>query len=274
MSGVANIRLTGTLTEPPELRYTPAGRAVLNLALGGDYRVVDERGQERLIPFYQRAVLWGGLGESLSNVLSDGDAVMVIGRVKQRSYENSEGQRRSVVEVQVDHLHRLPPPAPEDLQYDARNQPRLKGAVNEVLLVGNLTRDAELRYTPSGRAVMNLGIAVNDGWWDAKKRERVESVSFLNATVWGELAEAHGELRKGDPVSLTGAIGNDSYVDKDGNKRYQTRITANSLIALLRREPSQGSTAKNEGSGARRTAAPSSHLDIDQEFPPEEDLPF
>jgi single-strand DNA-binding protein len=157
---------------------------------------------------------------------------------------------------------------------DTKGQPRLKDALNEVKLIGNLTRDAELRYTPSGSAVTRFAIAVNERFRDRSGTDQ-EKTHYVDINVWRELAEACAELAKGDAVFVVGRLVNDSWTDQEGNRRYTTRVEG-SRVEFLTRGPGTGGadTRPQAAQSASPKAAPVSQLDIDEEFPPEEDLPF
>lgn len=96
-------------------------------------------------------------------------------------------------------------------------------SVNKVVLVGNLGKDPEVRFTPSGRAVCKFSLATSEVWTtDAGKQERTE---WHTIVVWGKSAENCGQfLRKGRQVYVEGAIRSRSYDAKDGSKRYVTEI--------------------------------------------------
>jgi single-strand DNA-binding protein len=97
-----------------------------------------------------------------------------------------------------------------------------------VILVGNLTRDPEVRYIPSGTAVCDLGIAINE-------RKKVgdhweEETLFVDVTCWGRTAEICGKfLSKGSQVLISGKLKMDSWVDKDGNKRNKIKVVCNEM---------------------------------------------
>lgn len=98
--------------------------------------------------------------------------------------------------------------------------------LNKVFLLGNLTRDPELRQTPSGASVCNFSIAVNEGFGDKKK------VNFFNVQAWQKTAEACAKyLSKGRPVLVEGRLQNRSY-EKDGQKRTVTEIVAENVQFL------------------------------------------
>jgi single-strand DNA-binding protein len=99
-------------------------------------------------------------------------------------------------------------------------------SVNKVILVGNLGKDPEVRFTPSGRAVAKFPLATTDSWTD-QESGRQERTEWHNVVVWGKQAESCGQyLAKGRQVYIEGSIRSRSYDDKDGNKRYITEIVA------------------------------------------------
>jgi single-strand DNA-binding protein len=104
---------------------------------------------------------------------------------------------------------------------------------NKVFLIGNLTRDPELRYTPSGAAVANLGLAVNR-YYNTKDGERREEVTFIDVTVWNRQAENCCQyLKKGRPVHVEGFLKMDSWDDKTtGEKKTKLKVEAESVQFL------------------------------------------
>jgi single-strand DNA-binding protein len=99
-------------------------------------------------------------------------------------------------------------------------------SVNKVILVGNLGKDPEVRFTPSGRAVATFRLATTDSWMD-QESGRQERTEWHNVVVWGKQAESCGQyLAKGRQVYIEGSIRSRSYDDKEGNKRYITEIVA------------------------------------------------
>ncbi len=109
-------------------------------------------------------------------------------------------------------------------------------SVNKVILVGNLGRDPEVRYTPGGTPVANFTLATNERWTDpaGEKKERTE---WHRVVVWGKQAEVAGEyLRKGRQVYVEGSIQTREWTDRDGNKRTTTEIRAQRIQLLGRPE--------------------------------------
>jgi single-strand DNA-binding protein len=105
-------------------------------------------------------------------------------------------------------------------------------SVNKAILIGNLGKDPEIRYTPSGQAVVTFSLATTEKWRD-KEGQLQERTDWHNIVVWGKMAETANEyLKKGRPVYIEGRIQNRSYDDKDGNKRYISEVVAQRLQFL------------------------------------------
>ena len=119
-------------------------------------------------------------------------------------------------------------------------------SVNKVMLLGNLTRDPEIRYTPKGTAVTDLGMAVNRVR-TGDNGERIEEVTYVDVTLWGRQAELAGQyLGKGRPVFIEGRLQLDQWDDKQsGQKRSRLRVVGENMQFL----PSGGAGGGNSGGG-------------------------
>ena len=125
--------------------------------------------------------------------------------------------------------------------------------VNKAIIVGNLGKDPELRYTPQGTAVASFSVATSEKYKD-RDGNRQEKTEWHNIIVWRQLAEICGKyLHKGKQVYLEGKIQNRSYEDRDGNKRYITEIVAHQMQMLGTIQDSGG--APQSSMGARQTPA-------------------
>ena len=151
--------------------------------------------------------------------------------------------------------------------------------LNKVLLMGNLTRDPEVRYTPKGTAVAELGIAVNRVY-SGENGEKREEVTFVDVTVWGRTAENVGEyLKKGRPVFIEGRLQLDSWEDKQsGQKRNKLKVVADNVQFLGSRGGAGGGPEEgDEGLRARSGSSPRSSAPPKNTPPPEPDddeIPF
>src|SRR3981081_2095676 len=128
--------------------------------------------------------------------------------------------------------------------------------LNRVLLIGNLTRDPDVRYTPKGTAVADIGLAVNRTI-PGEEGERREEVTFIDITLWGRQAEiAEQYLKKGRPVFIEGRLQLDSWDDKQtGQKRSKLKVVAENMQLLGSRQDSEGGGGSygSGGGGPRST---------------------
>ena len=130
-------------------------------------------------------------------------------------------------------------------------------SVNKVILVGNLGRDPETRYTTSGDAVTNIRLATTDTWKD-KNGEKQERTEWHNIVFYGRQAEIAGEyLKKGRQIYVEGRLQTRSWDDKDGNKRYMTEIRGDRIVLLSGGGGRSGAGVGSYGGGARSQAGPS-----------------
>ena len=98
--------------------------------------------------------------------------------------------------------------------------------MNTVQILGNLTRDPEVRYTQSGRAVATFTVAASNTYVDSATNETKEQTAFINCVAWGKLGEAVGNYRKGNRLFVEGRIQTRSYEDSNGQKKYVTEVIA------------------------------------------------
>ena len=147
-------------------------------------------------------------------------------------------------------------------------------SVNKVMLLGNCTRDPEVKYTPKGSAVTDVGIAVNRVY-TTDGGEKREETTFVDVTMWGRQAEIAGEyLKKGRPVFIEGRLQLDSWDDKQtGQKRSKLRVVCENFQLLGSRDgggESGGSPRSGGASKASKSAPPAA----DAEETAEDDIPF
>ncbi|MBD3422329.1 MAG: single-stranded DNA-binding protein [Chitinivibrionales bacterium] len=158
-------------------------------------------------------------------------------------------------------------------------------SVNKAILIGNLGKDPELKYTPGGQAVTTFPIATTERWND-KSGQRQEKTEWHNIVVWGKMAEtANQYLSKGRPVYIEGRISTRSWDDRDGNKRYRTEIVAQSFQFL----GSSSGAGRNDAPAFSGEDAPSQSESVNEQgggnasyenqnnssqMPVEDDLPF
>ena len=128
-------------------------------------------------------------------------------------------------------------------------------SVNKVILLGNLGRDAETKFTPSGAAVTKFAIATTRSWKDQQTNEWKEETNWTNIVLWRQENLAN-YLTKGKQVYVEGRIQTRSYDDKDGKKVYTTEVVAEEVILVGGRSESGGGYEGNAPSGGRTAGAP------------------
>ncbi|MFO0299850.1 MAG: single-stranded DNA-binding protein [Pseudomonadota bacterium] len=125
-------------------------------------------------------------------------------------------------------------------------------SVNKVILIGNLGRDPEVRYAPSGAAICNVTIATSRQWKDKTSGERQEETEWHRVVFYDRLAEIAGEyLKKGRPVYVEGRLKTRKWTDKDGVEKYTTEVIADQMQLLGGREGGAGGGGgMDDGGGA------------------------
>lgn len=153
---------------------------------------------------------------------------------------------------------------------------------NKVILVGNLTRDPEVRYTPKGSAVCDLAMAVNRQY-SLEGGEKREEVTYVDVVLWARLAEIAGEyLKKGRPVLIEGRLQLDTWDDKQsGQKRSKLRVVGETMQLLGGRQGSGGgdgeegmSSSAPRSSAPSRSGAPPPRSSPSSSEPDDDDIPF
>lgn len=150
-------------------------------------------------------------------------------------------------------------------------------SINKVIIVGNLGRDPETRYTTGGEPIANITVATSDRWRDKATGEQKEATEWHRVTFFGKLAEIVGQyLKKGSQVYVEGRLRTRKYTDKDGIDRYATEVIADTMQMLGSRQGSGEPMGESYGSRApaARTApantAPNAGAglsDIDDDIP-------
>lgn len=128
--------------------------------------------------------------------------------------------------------------------------------MNTVQILGNLTRDPEVRYTQSGKAVATFNVAASNTF-TSSDGETKEQTAFINCVAWGKLGESIGNLRKGNRAFVEGRLQTRSYETQDGQKRYVTEVVANFV----------GTSLMNDDAGT-------SNFDSFENTNPDENIPF
>lgn len=145
--------------------------------------------------------------------------------------------------------------------------------LNKVMLIGRLTKNPEVKYTPSGVPVARFGLATNERWKD-KNGEKKDRVEFHNIVVWNKLAEICGEyLTKGKQVYIEGKIQSREWEDRGGVKRTQYEIVAHQMLMLGSKGEGEGRSGEGEHERSTQQPAGQSAPEPESEISDEE-IPF
>ena len=145
-------------------------------------------------------------------------------------------------------------------------------SINKVIIVGNLGRDPENRYLPSGEQVTSIAVATTDRWRDKTSGEQKEQTEWHRISFFGKLAEIAGQyLKKGSQVYIEGRLRTRKYTDKEGIDRYATEIIADTMQMLGNKQDSSQSSGQNSYADAkqtgRRPAPPPAQSDMNDDIP-------
>jgi single-strand DNA-binding protein len=230
MYALNKAQLIGHLTEDPQIRQTPSGQTV------GDLNIVTKQNIEtgngmQTSQAYHNVVVWRGLADISSRFLKKGSQVFIGGRIQTDEWEDQNtGQKRYKTRIVADDMILLDPKTPNTALPAGS---RVSGALNQAEILGNITRDPELRQTPNGNSVVNFGVATNYTWKDRNTGENQEKTEFHNVVAWDILAtEIAQNIKKGRKVYIRGRLQTRSWETPDGNKRYTTEVIAESALAL------------------------------------------
>jgi len=137
-------------------------------------------------------------------------------------------------------------------------------SLNKVQLIGNLTRDPELKYTPTGTAICSFTVATNRSW-TTDTGEKKEEADFTRIVAWQKLAEICGNLlKKGRKVYVEGRLSNRSYQDKDGVTKYISEVVINDMILL---------DSRGSGMAGSETSSDSNDFDVPADFDVNQEAP-
>lgn len=275
---INHIVLVGAVTRVDEVKTTPSGLGILVFTLGGDRSYYDELGQTRTTPWYHRVTVMGQKCDEWGRQLQVGEVMQVVGSIRKNQWEDNQGNQRQAVDVKALAVERLI----GGMRQELFNSGRLKDSQNEAFIVGNLTRDVvengQVKRNQSGDAYAQFTVAVDVGYKD-RNGEWVNDPQYLDIKCWQAKAEFAATLKKGNRVAISGSLLSNKGKDKEtGEDRYYTYLLAERIERSIKWDEdasSAGYTQSGNGGVATTTInAQASHLDIDEEFPPEEDLPF
>ena len=288
MYALNRAQLIGYLTEDPQVRQTPSGQSVGDLNIMTKQQIKTTTGQQ-MTTAYHNVVVWRGLADISGRFLRKGSQVFLSGRIQTDEWEDQNtGQKRYKTRIVADDLILLDPKTPAPA---LPAESDVSGGLNQAEIVGNMTRDPELRQTPNGNSVASFGVATNYSWKDRSGQQQ-EKTEFHNVVAWDALAQSMAQnFKKGRKVFIQGRLQTRSWETPEGTKRYTTELIADKALALgvpsadigapaasATISVSQPVPAPHPASAPQNTVVPANPVDVPavnyQSDVKPEDLPF
>ncbi|HSR29910.1 MAG TPA: single-stranded DNA-binding protein [Anaerolineae bacterium] len=230
--GMNRAMIIGFVEREPEMRHTSSGQPVASFSVSTKRHWTTNAGEAREATEWFSILAWGDLAEAATRHLKKDQRIYVEGYLQTRSWEDADGQRHVRTEVVAGSL--IPMDDREAIasrNLDAESE-LVPLCLNRVIVIGNLGRDPEMRYTPEGQAVTFFSLATtyartsgNDG--------RRESTEWFNIVSWGGLAEICNQyLTKGRRVYVEGELRTRGWEQPDGKRHFRTELVANEMIML------------------------------------------
>ncbi|HLD07733.1 MAG TPA: single-stranded DNA-binding protein [Candidatus Peribacterales bacterium] len=283
MFSLNRVQLIGYVTQPVSVRQTPSGTSVADINVATPYTFTTDSGETLSGTAYHSVTAWSGMADVAGQYLKPGSQVFLSGRLQTDSWEDeSSHEKKSKTRIVAMDLIMLDPRNGQiELSENAKS---LTNCLNRADIIGNLTKDPEVRTTTAGHAVVSMGIATNERWKDRASNEIKERTEFNNVVLWGDLAKLAAEtLKKGQRVHVYGRVQTRSWETKQGSKRYTTEIVADgvSLLGVKNTDLTYSNEAPSFSKSGKSSESPAA-VSAGMEVPPVnyesevkvEDLPF
>lgn len=284
MFSLNRIDIIGYQTQPITVRKTPSGASVTDLNLVVPYAFQSQKGEQLAGKSFHTVTLWGSMADIASQFAKAGSQLFVSGRLQTDSWEDTETkEKKSKTKIVALDMILLDP---KDGQVAApTGAPLLVSNLNAAHIIGNVTRDPEMRTTTSGLSVLSLGVATNERWREKGTNEQKERTEFHTVVIWGELAkQVLSSVKKGSRVYVSGRVQTRTWETKEGQKRATTEIVADTVSVLGIKNPEALATVQSDSSATPRerkedaapaavSAGPMPEMSYSSDIKPE-DLPF
>jgi single-strand DNA-binding protein len=224
--------IIGFVERDPEMRHMADGQPVTSLSVSTNRGWTTNGGEARRSTEWFHLVAWGRLAEAASRRLRRDQRIYAEGHFQTRRWEDADGLKHRLTEFVASKLLPI-----DDRQSAIAKIPQdevdeMQLCLNRVMLIGNLGRDPEMRYTPGGQAVTSFSLAATRTW-AAANGERRDSTEWFNVVSWGSLAEICNQyLTKGRRVYVEGELRTRSWEQPHGQKHFHTELVADEMIML------------------------------------------
>jgi single-strand DNA-binding protein len=232
------VTVIGFVEREPEMRRTPDGQAVASFGVSTQRRWTTNAGEARESTEWFHLVAWGALAEAVDQRLEKGQRVYAQGHLQTRRWEDAGGQRHVCTEVVTDTV--IPMDGRDGAGNPDHSLEEMPLCLNRIMVIGNLGRDPEMRYTPGGQAVTSFSLAATRKWTTARG-DRRDATEWFNVITWGSLAEICSQfLSKGRRVYVEGELRTRGWEQPGGMKQFRTELVANEMIMLGPRPSANG----------------------------------
>jgi single-strand DNA-binding protein len=230
--GLNKVTIIGFVERDQETRYTSNGEPVTSFSVSTNRHWTTNAGESRESKEWFNVVAWGDLAEAANQWLRKDRRVYAEGHLQTRRWDDANGQRHFRTEVVASKLIPMGERRSLGEELLAGEDENMPLCLNRVMVIGNVGRDPEMRYTPRGQAVTSFSLAATRHW-AAGSGDRRDSTEWFNVVSWGSLAEICNQyLTKGRRVYLEGELRTRSWTEPDGKKRFRTELVANEMILL------------------------------------------
>ena len=230
--GMNKVMIIGFVERKPEIRQTASGQPVAAFSVSTSRHWTTTAGENRSATEWFNVITWDDLAETAAAQLQKDQRLYVEGHLQTRGWDDAQGQRHVRTEVVACKL--IPMEAREAIA--ARNAETTSDGrplcLNQVMVIGNLGRNPEMRYTPDGQAVTSFSLAATRTWMSGQGGRR-DLTEWFNVVSWGSLAEICNQyLTKGRRVYVEGELRTRGWEQPDGNRHFRTELVANEMIML------------------------------------------
>lgn len=283
MYALNRAKIIGYVTEKPQIKQFASGSSVCDVNLRCISKE-DRDGSKIDVTSFHTVTFWGKMAENIVQYTEVGSQLYIEGRIKTDSWDGEDGKKRYKTELIGEDMVFL---TPQNGGYPAVQSSVFGTGINTVEIIGNLTKDLEVRQTPNGRSVGSTSVATNRKWRDKNTGDMKEEVEFHNIVLWNNLAtEGESQLKKGRKIFLQGRLQTRSWETPEGVKRYTTEIIADNISLLGSESPVEMTGQNNSSVSSTASTTPSTpvenipdvvppvpSLQYESEIKPE-DLPF
>ncbi|MEJ2732591.1 MAG: single-stranded DNA-binding protein [Anaerolineae bacterium] len=230
--GMNRVTIIGFVERDPEMRRTASRQPVASFPVSTNRRWTTNSGEDREATEWFNIVAWGDLAEAVVRLVQKDRRIYAEGHLQSRTWQDARGQRHVRTEMVASQMIPM-----DDRETIANRDPDVENekmplCLNRVMVIGNLGRDPEMRYTPEGQALTSFNLATSRTWISANGGRR-DSTEWFKVVSWGSLAEiCKKHLKKGRRVYIEGELRTRGWQQPDGNKLFRTELVANEMILL------------------------------------------